>query len=243
MKAKPLNAHRLDVQAFIRDAGELQGQAPLRSFARLCEGLMAVDGTSAQEPLPVRWAVSGRTLVQRYAGDQLWLDVQAQADVTMPCQRCLQGVQAHVHVQRSLRFVADEAQAQALDAESEDDVLAVSRSFDVLALIEDELIMALPLVPRHERCPQTHPALLGERVGGEGSEDDELVYPPQVQQAFDATASGRDEEAGRAAQRTQSPDPASQGAQGVSGGKPHPFAVLAALKRKPGDGAGGASEG
>ena len=42
----------------------------------------------------------------------------------------------------------DEAAAAELDADSDDDVLAVSRVFDLLALLEDELIMAQPLVPR-----------------------------------------------------------------------------------------------
>jgi uncharacterized protein len=49
--------------------------------------------------------------------------------------------------------VDDEAQAEALDAELEDDVLALLHHINVLALIEDECIMEAPLVPRHETCP------------------------------------------------------------------------------------------
>ena len=56
-------------------------------------------------------------------------------------------------IERSIRFVADEAAAAELDADSDDDVLAVSRNFDFFELLEDELIMASPIVPRHERCP------------------------------------------------------------------------------------------
>ena len=44
-----------------------------------------------------------------------------------------------------------------MDAESEDDVLAISRSLDVPELLEDELLLALPLVPRHEVCPEPLP--------------------------------------------------------------------------------------
>ena len=50
-----------------------------------------------------------------------------------------------------------EAAAQALDDEVEDDVLVISRDFDALALVEDELILSLPLVPLHELCPETLP--------------------------------------------------------------------------------------
>ena len=32
-------------------------------------------------------------------------------------------------------------------------MLALSREFNLMELIEDELLMALPLVPRHEMCP------------------------------------------------------------------------------------------
>jgi len=34
--------------------------------------------------------------------------------------------------------------------------------FDLLAVLEDELLMALPLVPMHETCPQASPLVAGE---------------------------------------------------------------------------------
>jgi uncharacterized protein len=55
-------------------------------------------------------------------------------------------------------FVDDEAAAAELDAESEDDVLVSSAHFDLLALVEDELLLALPIVPRHDACPAPLPA-------------------------------------------------------------------------------------
>ena len=75
----------------------------------------------------------------------------------MICQRCMGPVTVDLVVQRSFRFVADEATAAALDDESEEDVLVVSREFDLLGLVEDELLMAMPLVPRHEQCPTEVP--------------------------------------------------------------------------------------
>ena len=77
-----------------------------------------------------------------------------QARLPLQCQRCLGSVETEVAVQRSLRFVSGENQAAALDADSEDDVLALSRAFDLRDLIEDELILALPLVPVHGSCPE-----------------------------------------------------------------------------------------
>jgi uncharacterized protein len=62
----------------------------------------------------------------------------------MECQRCLTPVDVPLDVERSFRFVADEATAEALDDECDEDLLALSREFDLRELIEDELLMACP---------------------------------------------------------------------------------------------------
>ena len=70
------------------------------------------------------------------------------------CQRCLTPVDIELQVDRWFRFAADEDTAAAEDEESEEDVLVASRDFDLHALIEDELLMEIPVTPRHERCPE-----------------------------------------------------------------------------------------
>ena len=66
-------------------------------------------------------------------------------------------VDVPLEVDRAFRFVADEATAEALDDESEEDLLALSREFDLHELIEDELLMSLPVVPKHDECPSAVP--------------------------------------------------------------------------------------
>ena len=56
-------------------------------------------------------------------------------------------------VERRIRFVDGEDAGGALDADSDDDVLALTPALDLHELVEDELLLALPLVPRHEVCP------------------------------------------------------------------------------------------
>ena len=34
-------------------------------------------------------------------------------------------------------------------------MLVLTRDFDLLELLEDELLMALPVVPKHDVCPQS----------------------------------------------------------------------------------------
>ena len=58
---------------------------------------------------------------------------------------------------RWFRFVRDEDQAAELDMDSEDDVLSLPRHLDLRELMEDELLLELPVVPRHEECPEPLP--------------------------------------------------------------------------------------
>lgn len=58
-----------------------------------------------------------------------------------------------LYVDRSFRFVPDEETAELEDDDSDEDVLALSSEFNLLELIEDELLMEVPVVPRHEVCP------------------------------------------------------------------------------------------
>jgi uncharacterized protein len=57
-------------------------------------------------------------------------------------------------VDRRFRFVRTEAEALKLDEVSEDDVLVLEPRLDVGTLLEDELILGLPIVPMHRACPQ-----------------------------------------------------------------------------------------
>lgn len=145
--SKEFSAARLDVRAFAQSQGHLQGQAPLSAFERLAQDAVQ-DGTGE-----VHWRAEGE-LVEQTGGDgQAWLHLHADALVPMTCQRCLATALIPLEVDRSFRFVADEASAEAEDDDSEEDLLALSREFDLLALVEDELLMELPVVPRHEACP------------------------------------------------------------------------------------------
>jgi uncharacterized protein len=78
----------------------------------------------------------------------------ARATLSLVCQRCLGPVEEIVDFERAFRFVASEALAEVEDEESEEDVLVISKSFDLLELMEDELLMASPLVSKHEVCPK-----------------------------------------------------------------------------------------
>ena len=151
---KTFDPRHLNIQAFAQAGAELQGQSPLAQWPRLLDEQTA--GGPSPEPL-VRWQLQGRITPVTGGSPRVGMVLSAQVDLPMQCQRCLTPVVEPVRAERQFVFVADEATAQAMDDESDEDVLVLSRDFDALALVEDELILALPLVPRHEVCPQDVP--------------------------------------------------------------------------------------
>lgn len=153
MTSRKPDPRRLDVAAAAADAMRLEGRWPLAGFERLLDGVTQ-DGD-------VHWSVRGEQRALPGARAETWLHLTVQARVWRDCQRCLQPVALDLDLARALRFVADEATAEALDAESEDDVLALPRYLDLHELVEDELLLALPLVPMHESCPQSLPTSAG----------------------------------------------------------------------------------
>jgi uncharacterized protein len=149
MPPKEFSAQRLDIQAFAEEGAQIAGQLPLSAFERL-----SAEAQGRGQDRPVAWTARGELRNPQHVQPEVWLHVQAQAVLPLTCQRCLGPVDLPVSVDRAFRFVADESQAAAEDDEAEEDLLAISRAFDLPALIEDEVLMDLPLVPRHEACPQ-----------------------------------------------------------------------------------------
>jgi uncharacterized protein len=145
----------LDVAAFAQSESVLSGEWPAQELTRLGE-LGAPEKLPATWS-PVRWRVAGRLRPVLGGEPEVWLDLEVQAQVHQTCQRCLQPAAIDLAVDRSYRFVRDEAQAAELDADSDVDVLVISRRFDLQEWVEDELLLALPIVPMHEVCPSALP--------------------------------------------------------------------------------------
>lgn len=146
---KSFDPARLDVARFARHAGELEGEWRLGALPRLAE--TAVDPGSAA---PVRWSARGESIRRSGRDEEMWLVLGAEAEVRLACQRCLQTMTQRLVLDTRIRFVHGEDAAARLDGEIEEDVLAVTRSLDLRELVEDELLLALPIVPRHEVCPE-----------------------------------------------------------------------------------------
>jgi uncharacterized protein len=146
------SAAHLDVPRFTREGAELSGSDALSKHERLI-----LEALEPQAPAtlntPVTWRALGELVEDASGHQQHWLHLQAHTAIPMTCQRCLTPVQVPLDVDQSFRFVASEDEAMEQDDEAEEDLLVLSREFNLSELLEDELLMAVPLVPRHEVCP------------------------------------------------------------------------------------------
>jgi len=153
---KKFDLNRLNVKAFAREGLSLQGQMSLAQFGRLADLALSPIESSLQasgQPTQVSWDIQAE-LVPISGGDsQIWMHLKAEVDLPMQCQRCMGPVKLAVKANAAFRFVADEATAEAEDDESDEDLLVLEPELNVLELIEDELIMSAPIVPKHENCP------------------------------------------------------------------------------------------
>jgi uncharacterized protein len=146
------NADRLDVRAFAQAGASLEAEEPMSRFARLSAEAMPGVPDAARA---VVWQARGELRPAASGGEPaVWLQLTASTAVPLSCQRCLGAAETSLAVDRWFRFVADEATAEREDDESEEDVLALEPRPSLHELLEDELLMALPLVPMHDTCPE-----------------------------------------------------------------------------------------
>jgi uncharacterized protein len=166
---------RVDVYALAKKGGTLAGELALVRFLRLCEGLPEQNGLAAWEVQGLIGQGTGKTGV--ISGQPL-LQLHVRADLLLDCQRCGQPFTFSVDAQSTLQLVEsaadldddlgvlqeDEDSFSYDEDEDEEDAVADpsagypekvvgSRHFDLLAQVEDELILNVPYVPRHEVCP------------------------------------------------------------------------------------------
>lgn len=132
----------IDSLAFAREAGSLQGELPIASLTRVLDLLTDSVGC-------LSYRVEGK--LGEHNRPQLMLTLDGVLSVR--CQRCLDGIDYPLKVKSLLEFVSDEEDLTQEEIEDDSrDFLPAQKEIDVIALIEDEIILELPSAPRHESC-------------------------------------------------------------------------------------------
>jgi uncharacterized protein len=132
----------IDGLEFAKAGSSLQGSWPVAEFRRLGDALRSNDGALAYELLGV-------------PEHQGWpaLRLRVEGALQLSCQRCLGALVFPLHIEVSLRLVATQAEidAEPLAADGPESIVA-SKDMKVQALVEDEVLLAMPIAPRHETC-------------------------------------------------------------------------------------------
>lgn len=129
-----------------QNSKQISGNTVISQFERLLLDL------PPQPSSTVTWSISG------YCNslDQSFISVSVQAHVTVVCQRCLDSMVLDIDSDNQFIIFKTSDQVRAYDdTATEDDLeplLVDNTNFDVLELIEDELILNLPFTPKHDDC-------------------------------------------------------------------------------------------
>jgi len=140
-----------DPNVMAREHFALVCDVPVSAFPRLAEMLTSLNSV-------VRVSLkASMSADQRPA-----MTIGLVAALEQSCQRCLQPVSVIVDHAHTVAWVADEAELARLDALDDESTdpdraleflpMPVPPRVETLALVEDELILALPIVPLHEVC-------------------------------------------------------------------------------------------
>jgi uncharacterized protein len=120
---------------------QLKGQLPVASLQRLCESLLDEQGT-----------VIANLLFEVDTERRPKIVGNVSTDVSVVCQRCLQPMILHVEDKIDLVLVTTDAQSKALPDRYDPWFCGEDEFLSPADIIEEQLILAMPIVSMHERC-------------------------------------------------------------------------------------------
>jgi len=136
------HAPAIDGLEFARHQSRLSGTRRAGRFVRLRE-LLRGDAGSVHYELQGLPEVQGRPALR----------LEISGSLPLLCQRCLGPLDHPLRAAALLLLYEDEAElaARPLEVDGPEAILA-GREMSVLELVEDEMLLAVPQAPKHERC-------------------------------------------------------------------------------------------
>ncbi len=141
----------VDSFEFARTGESRSGVASVASLGRLSAELADASGE-------LQWTITGG----RHALGMPQLNMQVKGEVKLVCQRCLAPFAHAIATDTVLVLARDEADADETEEKLDDDsidVIVGDARQDLLQLVEDDALLALPLSPRHDTCPGDAPTV------------------------------------------------------------------------------------
>jgi len=140
-----MQAFVIDAFTFCQHREQREGSTKIADFPRL--SVECANGESV-----LNWSIQGG--VNQLGFPQLTLTVDGQ--LQLMCQRCLTPYDFPIDSQAELILAKDDDHADEIESMLEDDEIDVvvgSKAFNVMDLIEDEALLAIPQSPKHAVCP------------------------------------------------------------------------------------------
>jgi len=138
----PRTSPTIDSFAFARAGRQLKGDVAVVQLPRLAEFVTASDGA-------LHYEIEGLIDDDGHPAANLYLKGQ----LNLICQRCNAPLQFSIDRTTQFRFVASEEELNSLPIEDDDtDAVVGSRNMSIHDWVEEEAILSLPLVPRHDGC-------------------------------------------------------------------------------------------
>jgi uncharacterized protein len=132
----------IDCLEFARSGGVLDRSVGLGELPRLADLLTTTAGV-----------LSVRLEGWRDEQGKSWLQLDIAGEPVLRCQRCLGGVKFPLSIRSRLQLIAPGEDWPDDDLVDDDaDAIEAEAALAVLPLIEDEVLLALPIAPRHEQC-------------------------------------------------------------------------------------------
>ncbi|RKP52767.1 DUF177 domain-containing protein [Trinickia fusca] len=168
-----VNPHELDVFEFARSGRQAAGAVRVSQLPRM---LNEVPADAPDRDTAFTWQVEGSTQPELQddgtEAAQPYLRLAVHGCAWLECQRCLAPYEQSFDVDAIYRLVATEEEADEFPLDDDEvDVIVGSRQFDLIDLIEEELLLSLPLVPKHDVCPEVHESLLSGTSDAEEADE------------------------------------------------------------------------
>lgn len=135
---------------FAAEARTLEGVTAVAEMLRLSDVLASSGGQ-------VSWRIEG-SMVEGVEAREPRLHLMFEGELQLCCQRCLGGMAWPVQVDSVLQPVRSGQPIPEEELEDDEiDAIELDGELDVIALVEDEILLALPIAPRHQVCDAPRP--------------------------------------------------------------------------------------
>lgn len=135
---------------FAAESRFIEGTTRVAELLRLSDALASAGSM-------VQWRLDG-FITEGVEGSEPRLRLRIEGQLDLCCQRCLSALEWPLRLDTLLQPVRVGQPIAEEELENDEvDAIEIDGELDVLALLEDEILLALPIAPRHQVCDAPRP--------------------------------------------------------------------------------------